>query len=36
MLAAEVYLRYPVGVAEPPAKVRLSIGRLVAGSMSAR
>jgi hypothetical protein len=34
MLAAEVYLPYAVGVAEPPAKVRLSIGRPVAGSIS--
>src|SRR5580658_3662421 len=34
MSAAEVYRPYVVGVAVPPAKVRLSIGRLVAGSMS--
>src|SRR5205085_6213049 len=35
MLAAEVYLPEAVGLAEPPANVRLSMGRLVAGSMSA-
>ncbi len=35
MLAEEVYLPYEVGVAEPPAKVMLSIGRFVAGSTSA-
>jgi len=34
MLAAEVYLPYALGVAEPPAKVRLFIGRLTAGSIS--
>ena len=34
MLAAEVYLPSLVGVAEPPAKVMLSIGRLVAWSTS--
>ena len=34
MSAAEVYARPLVGVAAPPAKVRLSIGRLVAGSTS--
>ena len=34
MLAAEVYRPDAVGVAEPPANVMLSIGRLVAWSTS--